>query len=73
MKLLPPLTDEEYGMLCKGMDVTLRATGLEFSPQIAAVVLKLNQVQEIDLTQGEPVAAAPVVNVTNISRRKKRR
>lgn len=51
MKRIPDLTDEEFATACKCMDVTLRATGLEFLHPIAALDRKLGQTQDVEATK----------------------
>ena len=47
MKRIPDLTEDEFAAACKAMDITLRATGLEFLQPIAALDRKLAQAQDV--------------------------
>ena len=51
MKRIPDLTEDEFATACKLMDIGLRATGLEFVQQIAALDRKLGQAVDV---QPEP-------------------
>jgi hypothetical protein len=41
------LTDDEFAIACKCMDIAVRATGLEFLQPIAALDRKLAQAQDV--------------------------
>lgn len=53
MKRIPDLTDDEFAAACKAMDVTLRATGLEFLQPIATLDRKLGMAQDVEPEKAE--------------------
>lgn len=56
MKRIPDLTDDQFAMICKALDITLRATGAEFAILAGQTLEALNKTMDAsaDIAPDDP-------------------